>query len=230
MHSVILILLSLACCALFIFMAACAYRLLSRWLRTPWMLRRLPSGPYHCHYACERDVMADSRARHMALICHYGYTNKQLAAYYENLTIASLPMEKLLGWTRTIAEDLLDHPSPILRVDYWSDYIARLSGRLVVVHPHVDEFQPWEASYLWGAVYYWLRRFAASELPAGLLEHIAEMACPRSFTQPYFDYFVQMAKLNADERAASKSPVVNINIGQMALENKGVMANIEKTS
>ena len=62
MQNVVLILLSLACCALFIFMAACAYRLISRWLRTPWMLRRLPSGPYHCHYACERDVMADERA------------------------------------------------------------------------------------------------------------------------------------------------------------------------
>jgi len=47
---------------------------------------------------------------------------------------------------------------------------------------------------------------------------------------PYHCHYACERDVMADSRAASKSPVVNINIGQMALENKGVMANIEKTS
>lgn len=200
------------------------YQLASSIFRSSWMLRR-SSGPFHCYYANEKDIMADKRARHMASICHYGYTDSFLNHYCTTLSTDSLPMEKLLSWTRTIAEDLQEHPSPLLRVGYWHRYMNRLPNKLITAHPFVDEFTPCEESYLWGAVYYWLRCFTPEELHPELLGCIKDNACPKLYTQPYFNYFFKKAKQVDVATKENIRPIVNINIGQMAIENKGQMNN-----
>lgn len=101
MKSILIFFASITLIAASLLVAFVLYQLAYRFIHCSWMLRR-SSGPYHCYYACEKDIMADARARHMASICHYGYTDSYLNSYCTNLTTDSLPMEKLLSWTRTV--------------------------------------------------------------------------------------------------------------------------------
>ncbi len=195
---------------------------LKRLMSFSFVLKLIPAWLYHCHYTCDKDLMDDTRARWMLSLCHHGYTDSYLARYYKNIDLERIPIRVLISWARTIAEDLVRHPSPILRVDFWNNHLRSRLYEYTSFHPDMQIFEAHEIAYLWGAVYYWLSFFTEHENMGSLLKHIDEHACPLLFARPYFEYFVKIAK---KQPYGKTSTTVHVNIGQLAIENNGTMCN-----
>jgi hypothetical protein len=155
--------------------------------------KHLPSR-YISHYFNEKQIKNDKRADKMAKIAYRAYTDFEFDDYQERLDEKRLPLNTLINWARTIAEDLADHPSPVMRVRNWYEYFGSNKYQwMSMALPYCLDFYTHEMAYLWGAVYYWLVVETEDFNDDCVLRYIEEMACKRKFAGFYFYHFKKMA-------------------------------------
>lgn len=151
----------------------------------------LPSGRFHFYYITDNDIKADPKAYEVARICQQGYVDPYFDEVYKCLSEFNLPSHFLINWTRSIAEDLQKSSMPITQIEVWNKYLDRVGTKLLhTLHPILgNEFAEHEKTYLWGAVYYWIKHFSDCVDKAEILENIERQGVAKPFTRPYFDLF-----------------------------------------
>lgn len=82
-------------------------------------------GRYYCFYYSDKQIIGDKSAERLAKMAYPAYTDPSFDDYQERLDENRLPLHLLINWTRTIAEDLSEHPSPVLRVKNWFAFFDR---------------------------------------------------------------------------------------------------------
>ena len=144
---------------------------------------------YHNYYLTENSLKSDKDAKEFASILHDGYVNPWFADYYNQLSEDRLPLNMFINWTRSIVEDLLASVNPINHLYGWNNYLHNMDSFKVLFNPNTIEFDDYEIAYLWGGVYYWLKRFVAGFNNDELLCRIEEVACKKKYLTPYFLLF-----------------------------------------
>ena len=150
---------------------------------------------YTCYYLNENDLKKDPNATKLSSVSYHGYVDATYGKFYKNLTVEHLPINVLINWTRTIAEDIINSVSPVNHVASWSDYFHSKEYKGCVqasVHPDLVEFEEHELAYLWGAVYYWLKIIIDYDNEE-VLDHIETVAIQKDFLRPYFYHYKRMA-------------------------------------
>ena len=151
---------------------------------------------YQCFYLTENDLKNDPAAIKLSSISYPGYVDATYGRFYKNLTVEHLPINVLVNWTRTIAEDLISSVSPVNHVISWSDYFHSQEYKDYAnssVHPDMVEFEEYELSYLWGAVYYWLKNNVVNYDNEEVFKHIEHVAIKKEFLRPYFYHYKRLA-------------------------------------
>jgi len=151
---------------------------------------------YQCFFLTENDLKADPAATKLSSISYPGYVDATYGRFYKNLTVDHLPINVLVNWTRTIAEDIMTSVSPVNHVISWSDYFHSKEYKSYAnssVHPDIVDFEEHELSYLWGAVYYWLKCIIVDYDNEDVFKHIEKVAIKKDFLRPYFYHYKRLA-------------------------------------
>lgn len=148
---------------------------------------------YHNYYLTEKSLKSDENAKELASILHDGYVNHWFDDYYCRLSEDRLPINVFVNWTRTIVEDLLACVNPRNHVYGWNNYLHNIDSFKILFYPDFIDFEDYEVTYLWGGVYYWLKRLTPDFNDEDLLQRIEEVACQRKYLTPYFLLFKNMA-------------------------------------
>ena len=151
---------------------------------------------YNCYFINENDLKRDSNAAKLAAISYHGYTETSYEVFYKKLSTDRIPINMLVNWTKTIVEDLKTAVSPINHVQNWSRYFDSDEYKdyaIGSVHPDYIVFEDYELSYIWGAVYYWLKVFVEDFDNEDLLHYIEKVACKKQFLRPYFYHYKNLA-------------------------------------
>ena len=155
--------------------------------------RHMPAR-YICYYYNDKQIKDDESASKIAKIAYRAYTDEVFDDYQERLDEKRLPLSTLVNWARTIAEDLAEHPSPVLRVRNWFEYFNSDKYQwMSMVFPFCLDFYAHEMAYIWGAVYYWLKVEISDFNCNDVLSYIEEVACKRKFARFYFYHFKKSA-------------------------------------
>jgi hypothetical protein len=151
---------------------------------------------YQCFYITENDLKEDPAATELSSISYPGYVDSTYGRFYKNLTVEHLPINVLVNWTRTIAEDLIASVSPVNHVASWNDYFHSEEYKAYAnssVHPDIVEFEEHELAYIWGAVYYWLKCIIPNYNNEEVLNYIEKVAIKKEFLRPYFYHYKRLA-------------------------------------
>lgn len=151
---------------------------------------------YHCFYITENDLKEDPAATKLSSISYPGYVDSTYGRFYKNLTVEHLPINVLVNWTRTIAEDLMTSVSPVNHVKSWSDYFHSKEYKAYAnssVHPDIVDFEEHELTYIWGAVYYWLKCLISNYNNEEVFNLIEKVAIKKEFLRPYFYHYKRLA-------------------------------------
>lgn len=159
------------------------------WPLTKMKRRMIKNSPYKCYYIKEKEMKKDKNAQDLANVSQKGYTDSRFDSYFQMLSEYHFPQIVLVNWTKSIAEELMDAISPIHYVKKLDRYFRSGEVRLNMSSPDYVEFEDYELSYLWGAVYYWLKCLTPGFDNQELLDYIEKIACPKLYLKPYFLYF-----------------------------------------
>ena len=168
-------------------------KLLAKYAHSRWNGNNLREYKYQTYYAREKDLKADKNAREYASILHTGYVSSWFEDYCCNLSENRIPLIMFINWTRSIVEDLIVSVNPINRVHGWNNYLHNMDSFSLLFRPNTIEFEDYEISYLWGGVYYWLKRYVPDFNDEKLLQQIEEVACHKKYLIPYFQLFKGLA-------------------------------------
>lgn len=151
---------------------------------------------YHEYFRSETSLKADAWGRWASMKCQASYTSRRFEHYYALLDPDRLPLLRLLNLACTMADDILYHASPVLCVNKWQRHFEKLKdSKWTGTLPELLNYDAHELACIWGVVYLRLLDSGVSLMVRGeLLEHIREVACPKEFVVPYFDYYVSLSE------------------------------------
>lgn len=148
---------------------------------------------YQKYYLTEMSLRSDEKAKEFASVLHGGYVNMWYDEYYSILLEERLPLHIFVNWTRSIVEDLMESINPINNVQGWDNYLHNVDSLDTIFQTECIIFEDYELAYLWGGVYYWLKRLTPNFDNESLLNIIEEVACRKKYLTPYFMMFKNMA-------------------------------------
>ncbi len=155
--------------------------------------RFLGKYKYHKYYLTEQSLRTDEKAKEFASVLHGGYVNMWYDEYYSIVLEERLPLHIFVNWTRSIVEDLMESINPIHNVQGWDNYLHNIDSLDTILQTECILFEDYELAYLWGGVYYWLKRLTPNFDNERLLLKIEEVACRKKYLTPYFMMFKNMA-------------------------------------
>ena len=149
----------------------------------------LSTYDYHCYYLTDKDIKIDPRANIMSTVYQSGYVSRRLDSYMERIDETHLPLKVLINWTRTIAEDLQESSSPVIRVHSWEKLFQSSAYRdRSEKESDYILFSDIELAYLWGGISFWLRYLTDMLVSDDLNCAIADAFCKKRYLLPYFRF------------------------------------------
>ncbi len=150
--------------------------------------RKISVYGYRCYYFGYEDMNKDGHCLQIIPILKDLYIkNSSFNVYCSRLSEERLPLNVMLNWARSVAEDLFAAPIPSVKLDQWNHYWkSKLYTRMTFFHSDFPKYEDYEMGCLWGTVYLWLAICYEKDFNDSLMQRIVQLACKEKTAVPYF--------------------------------------------
>lgn len=158
--------------------------------------RRLSVYGYQCFYLDYRSMGNDANCIRLLPTLRDVYTKgSSFSPFCPRLSEERLPMNVLMNWSRSIAEDLFAAQIPSVKLDQWNHYWnSKIYTKMTLFHSDFPEYEEHELGCLWGVVYLWLVVRFEKDINDELMNRIVHLACKEKPAAPYFYHFYNAAR------------------------------------
>lgn len=158
--------------------------------------RRLSIYGYQCFYLDYSSMENDVNCERLLPILREVYMKgSKFNEYCTRLSEERIPLNVMMNWSRSIAEDLFAAPIPSVKLDQWNHYWkSGMYKRVTFFHTDFPEYEDHEMGCLWGTVLLWLVVCFEKDINDDLLNRIVNFAYKEKPAAPYFHHFYQAAK------------------------------------
>ena len=158
--------------------------------------RKMSVFGYHCFYGNDKSMENDEKCRLIVPILRELYIKGSgFNSYCQRLSDERLPLNIMVNWARSVAEDLFSSPIPSVKLDQWNHYWnSKLYARVSFFHTDFPRYEEHEMGCLWGAVYIWLAINFEKDINDFLMIKISELGCKEKTAVPYFRFFYDAAR------------------------------------
>ena len=164
--------------------------------------RKLSIYGYRIYYLDNKDISKDGNCLQILPFLKDLYKRESsFNAYCIRLSEERLPLNVMLNWARSVAEDLFAAPIPSVRLEQWNHYWkSKKYTRMTFFHADFPKYEEFEMGCLLGTVYLWLIVYFEKDTNDPLMLKIVQLASKNKTAIPYFSHLYNAArKLRGDD-------------------------------
>lgn len=163
--------------------------------------RRLSVCGYQCFYLDYNSMVNDvNSARLLPKLSEVYIKDSKFNPYCKRLSEERLPLNVVMNWSRSIAEDLFSAPIPSVKLDQWNHYWkSKMYTQMTIFHSDFPQYEDYEMGCLWGAAFLWLVICFEKDINDDLMKRMMVLACKEKPAAPYFYHFYNAARESCNE-------------------------------
>ncbi len=158
--------------------------------------RKLSVYGYRIYYLDYKDISKDATCLQILPFLKDLYIKESsFNAYCVRLSEDRLPINVMLNWARSVAEDVFAAPIPSIKMDQWNHYWkSKIYTRMTFFHADFPKYEEFEMGCLWGTVYLWLTVFFEKDTDDPLMLKIVQLVSKNKTAIPYFSHLYNAAR------------------------------------
>lgn len=161
-----------------------------------FLRRKLSIFGYQWFYTNKDSMENDERCMYIYPVLKELYIKgSNFNSYFPRLSGDRLPLNVVMNWARSVAEDLFFAPIPSVKIDHWNHYWkSKLYARVSFFHSDFPEYEEYEMGCIWGVVFLWLIVNYDKHIEDPLMNRIKQLGCNEKTAVPYFMHCYDAAR------------------------------------